>query len=152
MVEEPQDGLPFSSILSDPSFSTRTSVPPDPTRANSDESASSPSLSHQQPAPSTGKARRNKLKRAKWKEKVQRREIELKSLKKREASATRLAARLARNQMTLASPFSVSSLEKNQSGFAASLRKADKEQAARLRDDLDAFREVVRSLRPVPYK
>jgi hypothetical protein len=151
MLEERQDGLPSSSILSDRNFSSRTSVPPDLTGANADESASSLPPSHQRLAPSAGRTRRNKLKRAKWKENIQRRGIQLKPLKKQEASAKRLAARLARNQITIVSPFSASFLPKNRSGFAASLRIADKQPAVRLRDDLDAFREVVRSLRPVPY-
>jgi len=152
MLEEPQDRLPSGSTFLDSDLRGCTSALRDRTGAHSDGPASSPSASQQQIAPSAGKARRNKIKRGKWKEKLKQKGVDLKSRKKREALATILAARLAATQSNIASPFSASSLPKNQSGFAASLRSADKEQATRLRDDLDYFREVVRSLRPVPYK
>ena len=81
--------------------------------------------------PAAGKAQRNRLKQVKPKAKVPRGAIELKSLKERKASVTRLAARLSLNQITV-SPFSASSPPKNRSGFAASLQKHDKQQATRL--------------------
>jgi hypothetical protein len=152
MLETPQDSLPSRSIHLDSDLRGCTSAPPDQTGAHSDGPASSPSPSQQQIAPPTGKARRNKIKREKWKEKSKCKGVEPKSRKKREASAMRLAARLAGTQSAVASPFSISSLPKNRSGFGGSQRDADKEQAARLGNDLGYFREVVRSLRPVPYE
>lgn len=149
---EPQDGLASSSTPLSSSLRGCTPVLPDSASTNSDGLASAPSAIRLQAVPSSSKARRNKAKRAKWEEKLRLQGVENKSLKKREESASRLAARLARTQRTIASPFTVSSLPKNQSGFAGSLRSADKEEVVRLQNDLDYFREIVRSLRPVPYE
>lgn len=154
MLVEPRDIFPSSSASLDSNLSAGA------TDTTTNETASPPpSTSHQESVASAGRMRRNRIKRAKWQEKIRRKEIENKSMeienkstKKRDVSATRLVRRLACNQITMVSPFSISSLPKNQSGFAASLWNADKAEAACLEEDLDYFREVVRSLRPMLYK
>jgi hypothetical protein len=74
--------------------------------------------------------------------------------KKREASATHLAARLARTQTTIAAPLRVASLPKTRTYLAGSLRDAEKAYVARIRQGRDDvyFRETLRSFRPVPYE
>jgi hypothetical protein len=101
-------------------------------------------------APASRKARSNKAKREKWKEKLKLWHVD--APKKREGSAARLAERLAHTQNTTAAQFSVTSLPKTKSALAGSLSKASKEYTARLHDDQDHFCQVLTSLHPVPYK
>jgi hypothetical protein len=149
---EPRDNQASSMALLGSNLSSCASAPPNPASVHPGRPESSPSTSHQQTAPSSGKARRAKKKRAKWKGKLESKAAEIKPSTKQEASATRLANRLARTQTTVVAPFAVSSIPKNRSGFTASLRKADKAEVIRLRNDLEHFHRAVRSLQPVPYR
>jgi hypothetical protein len=136
---EPRDNQASSMALLGSNLSSCASAPPNPASVHPGRPESSPSTSHQQTAPSSGKARRAKKKRAKWKGKLESKAAEIKPSTKQEASATRLANRLARTQTTVVAPFAVSSVPKNRSGFTASLRKADKAEVIRLRNDLNIF-------------
>lgn len=149
---EPNGHQASSVALFSSNLSSYASVPPKPKSTGSDRPEHSPSASHQQNASSSSRARRAKIKRAKCKETLQHKVVEIKPSKKQEISAARLADRLAQTKSTVATPFNVSSIPKNRSGFTASRRKADKAEIIRLRDDVEYFRETVRSLQPVPYR
>ena len=149
---EPDDNQASSVALFGSNLSSWASIPPKPTSVVSDRPEPSPSASYQQNASSSGRARRVKRKRVKWKEKLQHKAAEIKPSKKQEASAAHLANRLARTKSTIAAPFTVSSIPKTRSGFIASLRDTDKAEVIRLRNDVEYFRETVRSLQPVPYR
>jgi hypothetical protein len=88
------------------------------------------------------------VKRQNWKEKT----TKATSAKKREASAARLEARLARMQTAIAAGLSVGVLPTTRLNLSGSLREAEKDEATRLCDDPAYQREALRSFRPVPYK
>lgn len=112
-----------------------------------------PSPSNPNPTASgKGKARRNKRKREKWAAKQQNKDAKRESVKKQEASATRLMARLTRTQTAIVAPISIASLQKTRTGLGGSLQKASKQEAARIRDDPDYRSRILKSLRPVPYR
>jgi hypothetical protein len=149
---EPNDHQASSVALFGSNLSSCASVPPKPKSIGSDRPEPSPSASHQRNATSSGRAQRAKIKRVKYQEKLQHKAVAIKPSKKREASAARLADRLAHTKSTVVMPFNVSSIPKNRSGFTASRRKADKAEVIRLRNDVKYLRETVMSLQPVPYR
>ena len=72
--------------------------------------------------------------------------------KKQAASATRLAARLARNQITRVTPFSTASLATNRTGFGASLQHDSKAKLDHIRNDSAYRSRILKTLHPIPYK
>jgi hypothetical protein len=87
----------------------------------------------------------------KWKEN-QENKVKVEPPTKQPGSAARLGARSAPIQRTFSAELSIASLRKNRSGFAGSLQEASKAHIARIRDTPDYLSEILKVLRPVPYK